>query len=183
MFFLTNFDIQITNFIYTLIPHNHFLDSFFSFFSLIGAGKIIWIFVLALLLVLEEFPNRKVIVFFVIVFTIVSFTTPVIKNLVKRPRPCQKTNFNQFQPISTNFNCPSDYSFPSGHATTSFALASLFSFFDKKRKYIYYLVAGLIGLSRIYLGVHYFFDVTFGAILGYAISFGLLNLFKPKSAS
>jgi undecaprenyl-diphosphatase len=57
-------------------------------------------------------------------------------------------------------------SFPSGHATTAFALAAVVGFLSPRWFYPMLAVAVLIALSRVALGVHYPSDVTGGAILG-----------------
>ena len=62
----------------------------------------------------------------------------------------------------------SNSSFPSGHATGAFALATAFSHSYPKITIPAYLGAAAIGLSRVYLGRHYPADVLAGALIGYA---------------
>lgn len=59
-----------------------------------------------------------------------------------------------------------DYSFPSGHTTASFSLATTLAVNLPKVAVVVLLLALLIGMSRIYLGVHYPTDVAAGIILG-----------------
>lgn len=161
-------DQSITLFLKNIISHNVFLNYFFSFFSLKGNSIIIWLLVILISLILEERKNpgiskkdKKFIILFSLSFLltglIVSFP---LKNLFERIRPVS----SQF------FQCPIDYSFPSGHAATAFAAATILTYFDKKRRWFYYMVALLISYSRIYLGCHYFLDVAAGSTLGYMIS-------------
>jgi len=152
---LIYFDIVITNFLKNLLPHHHFFDLFFSFFSLKGNAIFVWILVIIIALFLEEkkhpgiSKNDKK---FIIVFTLSFLTTAFLvnyplKNFFHRPRP------NQL--ISTT--CPTDFSFPSGHAATAFAAANVLTFFDKKRRFFllnyclsYCLFSNILRLSLFF---------------------------------
>ncbi len=63
----------------------------------------------------------------------------------------------------------SSLSFPSAHSTTSFAAATAYSRALPSAAPMFYAVAGALGLSRPYLGVHYPSDVVAGAALGTAV--------------
>jgi undecaprenyl-diphosphatase len=169
-------DTVITNFLKNLLPHNLFFDLFFSFFSLKGNAIFVWILVIIIALFLEEKKHpgiskkdKKFIIAFTLSFLLTALLVEYpLKNLFHRPRP------NQL--ISTT--CPTDFSFPSGHAATAFSAATVLTFFDKKRRFFYYTIALLIAYSRLYLGCHYFLDVLGGGILGMVISNLILKVFK-----
>ncbi|MBI4008947.1 phosphatase PAP2 family protein [Candidatus Roizmanbacteria bacterium] len=174
---VNSLDSWLTSFIYSIIPHNQFFDYFFTIFSQTASSLPVWITILIILFIFAEVKDRRFLFFVLLVFFLSSIiVTPVLKTLTKKPRPCHISAVNKYP-------CPSDFSFPSGHATTSFAIATVFSLFDKKRRYLYYIIAGLIGLSRIYLGIHYLFDVVAGAIIGYTISKTILAFLKKLSTS
>lgn len=61
---------------------------------------------------------------------------------------------------------PTSWSFPSGHTSSSFAFATAVFANNKKWGIGAYVLAAVIGFSRIYLGVHYFSDVLVGAVVG-----------------
>jgi undecaprenyl-diphosphatase len=63
-----------------------------------------------------------------------------------------------------------DPSFPSGHAMYAFMMATLLTHWFPKFQIIFFLLAGFIGWTRIYLGLHYPTDVIVGGILGYGIT-------------
>lgn len=65
-----------------------------------------------------------------------------------------------------------DYSFPSGHTTACFSLATVAAAYFPTLAPIVLLIALLTGISRIYLGMHYPTDVFIGALIG--TIFGIL---------
>jgi len=173
---LNNVDLPLTKFIFSLLPHTILINKFFSFFSLEGNSFFIWILIIAVVIIIEEKVSPGIqkkdinfilyfIVSFAVTFVLVNY---VLKNITHRSRPT----------ISLSSHCPKDYSFPSSHAATAFAAATILANFDRKRRWFYYLTAFLISLSRIYLGCHYLFDVVSGAIIGIIISRLLLLLDK-----
>ena len=67
---------------------------------------------------------------------------------------------------------PVDKSFPSGHTQIAFAIAVYLSCIYRSYALLFLLVAGLVGLSRIALGVHFPVDVAAGACIGAVFSLG-----------
>lgn len=60
-----------------------------------------------------------------------------------------------------------DFSFPSDHATATFAIAAVFLMHGVRRLGFAFLVAALlVAVSRVYVGIHYFSDVLGGALTG-----------------
>jgi membrane-associated phospholipid phosphatase len=94
----------------------------------------------------------------------------VLKNLLCRARPSAAAAGAFF----TGFPCfPAPYamaSFPSGHATTAFALAAVLSLWYPRWTAAWLALAAIVGWSRIALGSHFPSDVAAGAILGAAVA-------------
>lgn len=165
-------DANATAFIYSFLPHNTFFDLLFSFFSQRGLSVAIWTAIVLFLLLFEERRDKRFIFYLLLSVAFSTFLSLVVlKNIFKRPRPYTQTPYK-----IVIVSCPNDYSFPSGHATVAFASATILWVFDKKRRFFYVFIAGLIGLSRIYLQCHYLFDVITGGIIGSLSSIGTLHL-------
>jgi membrane-associated phospholipid phosphatase len=94
-----------------------------------------------------------------------SLISTLVKRVVGRGRP---DHFDQYGILSfqPNWLDWTFQSFPSGHATTAFALAAVIGFISPRWFYPGLVFAAAIGVSRVTLGVHYTSDVVAGAILG-----------------
>ena len=97
-----------------------------------------------------------------------SVTSGALKELVDRVRP----PFAGLELVAAS-SAPHTPSFPSGHATTVFAAAAAVGVFHPRIRLPLFALAALVGLSRVYLGVHYAFDVLAGAALGVALGLGV----------
>lgn len=85
----------------------------------------------------------------------------VLKNAIKRDRPAVKID------VFESWITPSDqFSFPSGHTAAAFVFAYLVLLFFPAFALAAYVMACLIGSSRVLLGVHYPTDILAGAALG-----------------
>ena len=100
-----------------------------------------------------------------------SFVTTLFKYLVQRDRP--PTIVLDPEPL---MDVPTTSSFPSGHTSTSFACAYVISRLAPRLTVFVFVLAALIGFSRIYVGVHYPLDVLAGAVLGVVVAKALLTL-------
>ena len=113
-------------------------------------------------------------------FLITGLYTTVLKYSFGRHRPRTGNSSTSFDGFSTNRN---SNSFPSGHTSTAFAIATVVANEYEKTPYIKpisYGIATLTGLSRINYEAHWASDVFFGAALGYFTSKTLLRLHNNK---
>ena len=99
------------------------------------------------------------------------FNSFVLKALFERPRPC-----HTFTDINLLVSCGAGKSFPSSHAANSMAVVIIISLFFRRHKYWLPFLAILVGLSRIFVGVHYPLDVLCGWIVGIGIGTGMYFL-------
>ena len=86
--------------------------------------------------------------------------TEVIRFFYYRPRPFLT------HPVTQLFNHDISGSFPSGHMTFIFPLIALVYLKNKKLGALFIFLGALIGLARIYCGVHYPSDIAAGIIIG-----------------
>lgn len=92
--------------------------------------------------------------------------TLLLSTWIKRPRPYQA---HKFKPIITPSIATT--SFPSEHATVAFALAAIFLIGNLMLVFPLMLVAAiLVAISRVAAGVHYFSDISVGALIGFSLS-------------
>ena len=137
-----------------------FWNAFFVFFSRLGDGGVLWIALGFVLLFLAKTRRRGFDVLLCLTFTFLAVNI-ILKPCVARTRP-----YNAINGLTILVPPLSDYSFPSGHASASFAAAfALMKGFGKRGAWVY-LPAALIAVSRLWVGVHYPTDVICGAICG-----------------
>ena len=92
----------------------------------------------------------------------------ILKNLIARPRPCAT-----YPELVELVHIPTSYSFPSGHTVSAMAVAFTILTQHKKLGIVAVIMAFLMGLSRLYVGVHFPTDVYGGIIVGAAIAFAV----------
>lgn len=135
------------------------LDQIMPFVSKLGDGPL-WV---ALGFVLLCFPKTRKPGVLLLCALLLNYlcANVFLKQLVARPRP-----FVLHPDVVLLVPPPGSYSFPSGHTAASFAMASsLFCSFGKKA-WPLFVLAALIGFSRLYLYVHYPSDVLGGVLVG-----------------
>jgi undecaprenyl-diphosphatase len=88
----------------------------------------------------------------------------IVKIVVAFPRP-----FQTLKNLHVLISRPSSYSFPSGHAAVTMALATSVYFYKPRLGELLFAFAFIVGMARIYVGVHYPLDVGVGFLIGYGI--------------
>lgn len=142
----------------TITPTNTYINIGISF---LGSAIVLISVTIILFLIIK---NKKIPKFIALNLVLAFVINRVIKIIIRRPRP------QAFSLVLEN-----GYSFPSAHAMISFAFYGFIIYLimkskmPKRKKGIYCAVLSLlillIGVSRIYLGVHYFTDVLGGFLI------------------
>jgi undecaprenyl-diphosphatase len=100
------------------------------------------------------------------------FLRIVIQFIYFRPRPFVTHSVTQL------INRSAIASFPSGHTVLAFALAFSIYFYNKKLGAGLLILAALVGLGRVYVGVHYPLDILGGILVGTLSAFAVERFFK-----
>lgn len=163
---------------------NPLFDKFFVFITDVKN----WYLTYLILLLISFFKGGrigKIAALMTILLVVVSdqASSNLLKNLFERVRPC-----NVLPDVNILAGCTGSFSFPSSHAVNNFAAAVYFGKIFPKIKWILFVAAFLVSVSRPYVGVHYPSDIFGGAIIGSTIGylFALLvikidNLFKQRT--
>jgi undecaprenyl-diphosphatase len=142
------------------------LNPVFEGLSYAGRLGLLWI-VLALVLAVL-YRRFGVLAVTVIAVALADLTAMGLKAVFDRERPSLR--YAEPEPLVTTAH---DHSFPSGHAATSFAAASVLTFAFPRLGPALSLLASAVAFSRVYVGVHYPLDVIGGALLGVLVALAI----------
>lgn len=150
------------------------LDNFLAVIVIAVAG----------LLIFGGSKGRWLVVLLVLALVLGDFTAMLIKKTFARVRPC-----HALEGARVLTGCGGAFSFPSAHATNITASMTLLSTRYGKLAPAFVFLALLVSYSRVYVGVHYPFDVAAGMVLGVAVALAvhgadrrLAGYFRERSA-
>lgn len=150
------------------------LDPLVEAYTTLGNGGLLWL-ALSLALLLWR-PTRKAGALSLTAMLLGLLCTNVaLKHLVARPRP-----WLDVAGLVPLVNEPDPNSFPSGHTCAAFA-AGMVWFRTLPKRWMRVLAAALavcMGLSRLYVGVHYPTDVIAGALVGSLCAWAALQIWN-----
>jgi len=146
------------------------LDKIMPAITYLGSLTFAVIFCLSTLIIKDDIVHQFAI------STIISLAfgaslTQIIKKKANRTRPFILLEDLYIKKIGID-----DYSFPSGHTCAAFSIATMSGLYFPFVGIYVVLLSSLVGISRMYLGVHYPTDVAIGMIIGAFSSFITFNL-------
>ena len=164
--------IKIDHIGYEFISTHFLKDVYTPFIKIItNFGSAVYLGIFSIILIIF-IKNKKIKILIPLNLIIVTFLNLLLKNIIQRPRPSDISIIEEI-----------GYSFPSGHSMVSMAFYGYF-----KNKVLKWLLISfisiliiLIGLSRIYLGVHYTSDVVAGFLLAIAYLIIFIKVTKKSN--
>lgn len=150
--------------------HNRFLNFWMYYLTHLG-GATFTIASSMLIWLLAPLPWKETGLKCAVALAVSHIPVAIAKKLYPRVRPyLALPNTNTFR------NPLSDHSFPSGHTTAIFSITVPFMAEAPILTLFLLPVALIVGLSRIYLGLHYPSDVLVGAVIGTSAALGTVAL-------
>ena|SRR3990167_1310115 len=144
-----------------------------SFFCSDTINLIVWFMAFVICrFILRNFRLAPIFFEFVIAISFAESLIYFFKCILGRARPFLYLSENKFGFYFFKFS-DNYHSFPSGHGTIAFLLATLASFYLPRFRFYFFGLALLLALSRIFLLEHYISDIMGSAIVAYMIGYGV----------
>jgi len=142
------------------------LDHVLPYLTYLGSHYAVILFIILCWILTRQ---RKILQSLVFLYAIQSAVIYSLKFLIQRQRP-----FLFLEMASKLSKGPGEIldppSFPSAHTAFSLMMATLLAAWFPRYRFIFFIIAGFVGWTRIYLGLHYPTDIIVGALLGYGIT-------------
>ena len=176
-----NADAALFSFFYNLSHQSIFLDAIGIFFAEYATYLVVVILAVALIWPNKNRDKRRVGVLISVAAAFIAryLVKGAIVFALPRPRPF--VDLVTVHPLISSLSWENMQSFPSGHTIFLFALATTLYGFNKKIGTGAFVISAIIGISRIYVGVHWPSDILGGAILGILTGFFVFHFYKKYS--
>ncbi len=116
--------------------------------------------------------QKRILLFALISLPVTFIVAKILSMFYYDPRPFVTYHFTPLIPHA------SDNGFPSDHALLSFGLSFLLFFFHKKVGACLLFLGILVGIARIYVGVHSLTDITASFFIAFAVAFSTQLILK-----
>ena len=153
--------------------HTPVLDKVMVFITSLGNAGIIWIVMTIVFLLIPKMRKTGAVMAAALIIDLL-LCNVILKNLVARTRPYDVNTGVQLLVSRLH-----DYSFPSGHTVNmtvlSYILGKSYGHLD-----LFLICPLIIGITRLYLGMHYPSDVLGAYIIGLLLAFICFNIFSRR---
>ncbi len=160
--YLQFLDEQFLLFVQNTLRFSPILDNIMIFITSLGDGGILFILLSCVLMLFKK--TRRIGFFALLSLALGALCTNVaLKQIISRPRP--NITIEALMPLLPSHD---PFSMPSGHTTAAFAWCTAIYLQVKNKWYTHALMvfAALMGISRVYVGVHYLSDVIVAVFVG-----------------
>lgn len=169
---------------------NPALDIVMTVFSVAG-GALGWILAGLALIYFNDRPVfRKRAVVFLLTMAVAGLLLNLAKDVFERARPLERFKHDIAQGkivIYTPYEKLSARSFPSGHSQAAFTAATFLFLYRRRFGVILFSCAGVVAVSRIYVGSHFPLDIMAGSAFGWFMAYSAWRLDpsapRPESSS
>lgn len=171
------FDLPVYRFIMSIFPVSMSMTAIMKMITTLGSSIVI---VAGLISIAVLIRDKKYFKIFVLATLLSSVINNILKLIVHRPRPSQ----------TMVLAAETTYSFPSGHSMVSMVFYGLIIYYIRKfvkEKWlsnlltiVLSLVILAVGITRIYLGVHYSTDVLAAYVFGFVYLFVFVKVLKKR---
>ncbi len=178
-------EFDILNWIGANLHGSDFINKVVHFFTIFGEGGIVWFGAAIVFLFIKKYRRLGITVILAMIL-IAGFNNYLFKPWVARPRPFLEPEgagllafveeiFPPLFVINGNeiLGVPDSYSFMSGHSVSGMLAGIIIFLYEKKRFWPFLVVGILMGLSRLFLLVHYPTDIIAGFAFGGAMGVGV----------
>jgi undecaprenyl-diphosphatase len=155
-----------------------FINRLVHFFTIFGEGGIVWFASAIVFLFIKKYRRLGITVILAMIL-IAGFNNYIFKPLIARPRPFYEAQgvglaafvTEIFQPVfviggKEIWGVPDSWSFMSGHSVSGVLAGTIIYMYDRKRFWPFLMLGFLMGLSRLFLLVHYPTDILAGFVFG-----------------
>jgi len=192
-------EFDILYWIHQNLHGSDFINRLVHFFTIFGEGGIVWFAAAIVFLFIKKYRRLGIGVILAMIL-IAGFNNYIFKPLIARPRPFYEVEgaglaafvTTIFQPVfviggKEIWGIPESWSFMSGHSVSGVLAGTIIFMYEKKRFWPFLVLGILMGLSRLFLLVHYPTDIlagfAFGALWGIGVHYlsqWIANKFKQR---
>jgi undecaprenyl-diphosphatase len=121
----------------------------------------------------QKSSRKKILIFSAITLPVILVISKIASELYYNARPFVVDHFTPLISHAANNGFPSD------HSLISFAFASIIFLFNRKFGLVLFFLAFLVGISRVYVGVHHLIDILGSFLISIIVIF-LFNKYIKK---